>query len=412
MNRIEFFGNAFFIPFFLLHVGMLVDPGVIFDGIDTVWIATVIIGVMILTKVVAAGGVSVYQDYSRNELGVLVGLSVGQAAAALAITLIGFDVGLFDASVLNAVVLMVLVSAVLSPSLTKRFGAQLAQETELDDIEGEPYDPRVLLPLSHTSEYQRRLIELAFSLKDDPAEKPVHLLRVLSPQSTDEEIAEAEQDLFETAELGGAAEVPVEVETRVNHNIASGIVRAGMETRTDIVLMGWDARQSLGGRVFGSIIDQVCRRTTEPVLISRLGFPVNTASRIVMVLPAGIDHHEGFYEGVFLTKRLAENTGIELTAIVIDDQTQQYERLIDLVEPEMEITLHSVDTVSALITDLASADSDDLIVAFKPREGGPGWRENLHRFPQALSDLPPDAFIIVTPRQGDPGYAAKFLRID
>lgn len=412
MNRIEFFGNAFFIPFFLLHVGMLVDPGVILDGFDTIWLATVIVGVMVVTKVAAAGGVTAIQRYSREEFGVLVGLSVGQAAAALAITLIGFEAGLFDSTVLNAVVLMVLVSAILSPWLTKRFGTRLAQAVDIEGVSGEPFDPRILLPLSHTSEYQRRLIELAFALKDDPAEKPVHLLRVLSPQSTDEEIAQAEEGLRDTAEFGGAAEVPVEVETRVNHNIASGIVRAGTETRSDLILMGWDASRSLGGRVFGTIIDQVRRRTTDPVLVSRLGFPINTASRIIMVLPAGIDHHEGFYEAVFLTKRLAENTGIELEAIVVGDKTTQYERLVDLVEPEMELKMSSVASVSELITTLSNADEDDLLVALKPREDSPGWRTSLRRFPHELSDLPPDAFIIITPRQGDPGYAAKFLRID
>jgi Kef-type K+ transport system membrane component KefB len=42
MNRIEFFGNALFIPIFLISVGMLVDISVVFDGPRTLIVAIVL----------------------------------------------------------------------------------------------------------------------------------------------------------------------------------------------------------------------------------------------------------------------------------------------------------------------------------------------------------------------------------
>ena len=414
INRIEFFGNAFFVPFFLLHVGMLVDPGVLLDGVETLWIAAVILGVMFLTKAVAAGGVSAVKGYSRNELGVLVGLSVGQAAAALAITLLGFEAGLFTAEILNAVVVMILVSAVASPWLTERYGRRLATEREADADDRGPYDPRILLPLSRAAELQRRLLELSFALKDDPASTPVHLLTVLPPNATDDELADAEQDLEASAEHGGAAEVPVEIETRVNHNVASGIARAGVETRADLILMGWDAKTSIGRKVFGSIIDQVRRRTTAPVLVSRLGRPINTTTRILLVLPPGIAHHSGFSESAHLVKRLAENLGVEIEAIAIGDRppAEKYERLLGLVEPDLEVAVTTVDGWPALFDRLEDAERDDLVVPLKVRRGGVGWAPELHRLPRELGDVPPEAFVVVTPRQGEPGYAARFFRME
>lgn len=414
MNRIEFVGNAFFVPFFLLHVGMLVDPGVLLEGIETLWISTVIVVVMLSTKVVAAGGVAAIQGYGRNELGVLVGLSIGQAAAALAITLLGYEAGVFTAQVLNAVVVMILVSAVASPWVTERYGRQLATEREVEAHTPGPYDPRILLPLSRTAELQRRLLELSFALKDDPAETPVHLLTVLPPGSSDEEILDAERDLAAAAEFGGAAEVPVEIETRVNHNVASGIVRADVETRADLVLMGWDAKTSVGGTIFGSVIDQVRRRTTDPVFVSRLGRPINTATRILLVLPPGIGHHEGFSESVHLLKRLAENLGIEVEAISIGHRPppEKYERLLGLVAPEIDVPVTAVDGWAGLWDRLAAAEPDDLVVPLKVRRGGVGWNPQLDRLPRELADVPPEAFVVVTPRQGEPGYASRFFRID
>jgi len=414
MNRIEFFGNAFFIPFFLFHVGMLVDPAVIVSGPETLWISTVILGVMFSTKIVAAGAVGRIQGYSRNQVGVLVGLSIGQAAAALAITLLGFEAGVFSADVLNAVVVMILATAVASPWLTERYGVGLATERDVTSTVGEPYDPRILLPLSRTANRQQRLLELAFVLKDSPAATPVHLLTVLGPDATDEELTDTERTLQSTADAGSGAEVPVEVATRVNHNVASGIAAATVETRADLILLGWDPGRSLAGRVFGTVIDQVRQRTTDPVLVSRLGRPVNTTTRLLLVLPPAVGHHEGFSEGIYLVKRMAEKLGVPVEAVAVGTRISpaKYEELIGTVDPEMGVAVTHVDGWEGLAERLARAAAADLVVPLKPREGGLGWAPELRRLPQQIVDAPPEAFVVVTPRQGDPGYAARFLRLE
>ncbi|GAB6879455.1 cation:proton antiporter [Halorubrum gandharaense] len=417
MNRVEFVGNALFVPFFLLYVGMLVDPGVILDGPRTLYVAAVIIGVMLVTKVLAAGLVTAIQGYDRNEFGVITGMSVGQAAAALAITLVGFDAGLFGADVLNAVVLMMLVAAVVSPWLTERYATRLALGGDVEPGEAGDFDPRILLPLSQDAERQRDLMELALALKDELAESPIHLLTVVQPSGDAEgeeaALAEADAELSAAAEVAEAAEVPVRTETRVNHSVASGIVRGATETRSDMVLMGWDAERSFSNRAFGSIIDQVVGRTTDPVLVSRLGHPINTTERIFVALPSGIDHHEGFYEAVHVIKRLTEKLGAELHVYVVGDNPRQFERLFGMVEPELEGTFESAGNWTTLVALLEErTDQNDLVMPVSPRQGSVGWTAELADLPRELADLPPRSFIVVTPRQGEPEYAARFLRID
>ena len=416
MNRIEFVGNALFVPFFLLYVGMLVDPGVILDGPRTLFVAAAIIATMLVTKTAAAGIVSRIQGYDRNETGVITGLSIGQAAAALAITLVGFDAGLFDADVLNAVVLMMLVAAVLSPWLTERYGTRLALQDDVEPGDSGSVDPRILLPLSSDADRQRHLLELAFSLKDERAESPIHLLTVVQPNSShdsEESIAEAEASLEGAAAAADAAEVPARTETRINHSVASGIVRASTETRAEIIVMGWDATQSLSNRVFGSIIDQVLSRTTVPVFVSRLGFPINTTERIVVVAPPGVDHHEGFYEAVHVVKRLADRLGAALHVYTVAGNPQQYERLFGMVEPELEGSFSACHDWPTLFDTLREETAEhDLVMPLSPRKGSVGWDRSLATLPQQLTDLPAESFIVVTPRQGEPGYAARFLTID
>lgn len=414
MNRIEFFGNAFFVPFFLFHVGMLVDPRVVLEGVDTLWIGAVILGVMVSMKFVSAGLFVTLKGYNRNELGVVVGLSVGQAAAALAITLLGFDAGIFSADVLNAVVVMILVSAIVSPWVTERYGRQLATESVASPDSREPVDPRVLLPLSRTAERQRQLLDLAFAVKDRPASTPVHLLTVLAPDTTDDELVRAERELQSVAEEGSAAEVPVEVETRVNHNIPSGISRAAVETRADLVVMGWNPKHSVGRRIFGDIIDQVRRQTADPVLVARLGRPLNTTTRILLVLPPGIRYHDGFSESISLVKRLAESLSIEINAVAVGQQPPpaEFERLLGTTGPEIDVPVQTVADWSGLGELLADANPSDLVVPLKAREGGVGWVPQLRRLPRDILAAPPEAFVVVTPRQSDPGYTSRFLRIE
>ncbi|WP_331233940.1 cation:proton antiporter [Natronorarus salvus] len=415
-TRIEFVGNALFIPFFLVHVGMLVDFGVILDGLATLQVAATIIAVMIAMKYVAAWTVSRIQGYDKNERGVIFGLSTGQAAAALAITLIGFEEGLFTEAVLNAVVLMLLVTAVVSPWLTERAGQRLALGQEVEFGGGAAMDPRILLPLSQHADLQRRLLEFAFVLKGEERDEPVHLLTVVRPNAggpTESVLAETQEKLEGITAVGSEAEVPVDAQTRINHNPASGIVQSALEVQANLILMGWDAGRSMSQRMFGGVIDQVLATTRLPVLVARLGHPINTTKRLFVVVPSGIDHHEGFFETVHLVKKLADRLGVSLTVLTVEGDPENYDELFELVEPEASATFSQLAGWGELLPTLSeAAEPDDLIAVLSSRPGEVGWHNELRNLPGRLRELPPESFVMLYPREGDPEYDRQFLRFD
>lgn len=415
-NRIEFIGNAFFIPFFLIHVGMLVDLSVLFDGVYTLFAAGVITGIMIVTKAASATAVGHLQSYSKNEVGTIFGLSIGQAAAALAITLVGYDVGLFGDAILNAVVLMLLLSAIISPIVTERYGNALALSKEIGGEDEQIEDPNVMLALSNYADLQRRLVELSFLFKADDTTKPVHLLSVVRPRDaggTEDAVAAVQAELDSLRDVGNEAEIPIEAETRVSRNIASGIARGSLEVQADMILMGWDAERSIRDRIFGTIIDRVLDLTRLPVLIARLGHPVNTTERIYLVLPVGIDHHEGFFEAVHFAKKTADRLGAEICVVPVGITDHQFERLYDLVEPSVDGEFDSAPNWDALDEYLATRSGpDDLVVVVSPREGDVGWDAALKQLPTKLSELSPASFVMIHPRQGDPQYDRQYLRFD
>ena len=414
MNRIEFVGNALFIPFFLLHVGMLVDFGVILEGVDTLQLAAFIIGLMFLTKWLAAQLVGTVQGYSADERSVIFGLSTGQAAAALAVTLVGVQEGLFGEVELNAVVLMLLVTAVVSPWLTTRASNKLALAQETGDDDGRPTDPRIILPLSHHADLQRRLLEFAFVFKGEEREEPVHVLTVVRPDDdTETRVAELDETFEEIREVGNEAEIVVDTETRINHNPASGIVRGTVEVRADMLIMGWDAGRSLTQRMFGTIIDQVLSRTRLPVLVARLGHPINTTERMFVVVPHGVDRHEGFFEGLYLLKTVADRVEADVELVLVGGGAQQYEQLFDLVEPELPATFTELESWTELQPYLKDkTKKNDLVTVLAARRGSVGYHNELHTVPQKLVELPSKSFVVLHLREDDPEYDRKFLRFD
>lgn len=414
MTRIEFVGNAIFIPFFLLYVGVLVDPEVILEGSRTLAIAATITGVMFITKWLAVQVVARVQGYTKHERGVIFGLSTGQAAAALAVTLVGFDAGIFGEEVLNAVVLLLLITAVISPWLTRKASNALALEREPGEDGGDATDPKILLPLSHHAELQRRLLELSFVIKGEHKDQPVNALTVIRPAGEDEterRVAESQEALDKLIDIGNEADVQVETETRVNHNPASGIVSASYETQADMILMGWDATQSLTNRMFGSVIDRVLDRTRVPVFVARLGHPINTTDRIFIIAPHGIDTHEGFFEGMYFLKKIAEQVDATVELVLIGSSAEQYEALFEIVEPELEAEFTELNGWNELLPYLREhATENDLTTVLSTRRGRVGWHDRLQQLPSSLATLPPESFIVVTLREDDPEYDRQFLR--
>lgn len=417
MNRIEFVGNALFIPFFLLSVGMLVDVGVLTEGADTFVIAGSLIGMVILTKFAAAWVTGWVYGYTDEEVLGMFGLSVGQAAAALAIVQIGFDAGVpgFDQNMINGVVLMILVVSLVSPALVERAGSALLREREHREYDPSDTPQRILTPVSRESEYKESLLDLAFTIRDERTQEPIHVLSVVRPsesESTEADVARAEELQAEIERYAASAEVPVDTHTRINEEIAAGIVNATVENRISSVVIGWDGAKSRAQRVFGHIIDQVLSRIDQLTLVGRVREPLNTTEKILLVLPPRIDHNDGFYEAFHTVKRLSEQTSAPIHGLAVSGSPEQFERLSGLVEPEVPAEYETVNDWKALLSRLRDdTGAGDLIVCMSARRDDIGWHSELRTLPKSISTLTGGNFVIVYPAKGERADDRKFLQM-
>ena len=415
MNRIEFVGNALFIPFFLLSVGMLVDLRAVSDGPETLLIAGVLIVSVILTKFAAAWLTGRAYGYDTDQINGMFGLSLGQAAAALAIVLIGFEVGIpgFDQNMINAVVLMILAVSVISPAVVERAGKRMALAPD-----GEPYDPtktaqRMLIPFGTESEHRERLVDLALTIREPRSAEPIRAMTVVEPgEGVEGRVARAESTLDRTAEYAAGAEVPVNTQTRLNYNLASGIANAVVENRITTVIIGWDGARSRQQRVFGDVIDQVLGRTNQLVLVSRVRETLSTTREIVLILPPEIDHNAGFHEAIHTIKTIGSQTGAPIRAIVIGDSRDQCERAYARIEPGVETSFEGVSDWKALLNLLRDdVSSTDLVICLSARRGTRGWHPQLGTLPKSISTLVDGDFIVVYPASAERADDRQFLRL-
>jgi Kef-type K+ transport system membrane component KefB len=122
MERVEFFGTAVFIPVFLVSIGLLLDPSVMFTG-KALKLALYICGAALIGKAIACWVAGAWLGFTRPERLAMYVLTAPQAAATLAVTLIGFEIGLFGTTVVNAVLVLILVSIVGSALLAEKVTA-------------------------------------------------------------------------------------------------------------------------------------------------------------------------------------------------------------------------------------------------------------------------------------------------
>jgi Kef-type K+ transport system membrane component KefB/mannitol/fructose-specific phosphotransferase system IIA component (Ntr-type) len=403
MNRVRFVGNALLIPFFLISVGMLVDARVL-AGSPRVWITAAAITVLVhVGKFAAAWIAQRVFGYTSEERTLMFGLSVPQAAATLAVTFVGLEIGLFGETTVNAVVVMILVTGLVGPSLVERYGRRVALHEEQ-----KPYDPReapqrILIPVSNPATAEA-LLDIAFILRGSRSEQPVYPLMVVSETVGDSEaqVAEAERMLGHAVIYAAGAEVPVVPLTRVDRNIATGIARGIAETRSSTVIIGWDGRTAARHRIFGTVLDQLLEQTKQLVLVAKLGHPLNTTRRLVMVVPPGADHHPGFYGAVRAAKQLASELGTSVMALVVRNDASHYQSLYQKIKPEVPATFEAVPQWGALLDTLRTGlRPDDLVLVLSARRGSLGWHRALERLPAELAHLGPESFLIVYPSEAE-----------
>ncbi|WP_235848996.1 MULTISPECIES: cation:proton antiporter [Bacillaceae] len=400
MNRIRFVGNALFIPFFLLSVGLLMDLSVLFSDPRSWLVTGLILLAVFIGKISAPFITSKIYNYHSIETKVMFGLTIPQAAATLAATLVGYDVGLLDQATVNAVIIMILITCIIGPYLVEKYGRRLAVSEELKPYVRKEGPERILIPLSNP-ETMESLLDLSFIIKSVSDDQPLYPLTVVQKEvgNAEGEVAKAEKMLGHAVMYASGAEMPVRLLTKVDLNISDGIVRAIAEERINIVVAGWDAEPT-SRQLYGSVIDRFIQRTNQAVLVTKIDHPLNTTNRVVVIIPQSSRYKPGFHHAMIKIKKIASRLNVGLLCVIINDQSGHYADDMKGIKPNPPTTLMTTDSWTHFYEEVVPMlKEEDLIIILSARKGTIAWHPQLERLPKMLAKKEQESFIVFYPAE-------------
>ncbi len=311
MNRIEFVGNAIFIPYFLIGVGMLINVEVVTKSWDTVYVAAVMTAMATLVKWIAAWLTQKTYRMTATERSMIFGLSNAQAAATLAAVMIGFNIGMFSEDVLNGTIIMILVTCTISSVVTERAASRLKLlqlQSEGAATEDVGRSSRTLITVSNPIT-AASLVELAILIRDTSSKgNRLYAIHVRNDNSAGSRaIGRNSLDVAEQA----AASVDAGIESieRYDLNVVTGLVNTIEERDITDVIIGMHRKATVIDSFFGSKIEQLLASTNRMLVITRCFIPVSTITRIVVSVPDKAQFETGFRRWVMAVGNLTRQLG-------------------------------------------------------------------------------------------------------
>lgn len=295
MNRIQFIGNTLFVPFFLISVGMLVDPLILVKEPRGIMVAVVILIAELVSKFLAAWGPGKLFGWKFPSVMVMFGMSMAQAASTLAAITVALKINLVDELTVNGIIVMILVTCVASPLVTARWGSKVSLETTgVKEVEKSrvsavsdtfSVSDRILVPVANPNT-EDNLLQLALILAKSGGGTllPLHIISDQTRPIPSGAKVRQEQLLAKAEMVAHAAVTPVETIGRVDNSIGMGIVRTAEERNASLIVCGWKGYSTYQENFFGGMIDMVVRLATIPVLITRFPQPIKNTQRILFVV--------------------------------------------------------------------------------------------------------------------------------
>lgn len=408
MNRLEFTGNAIFIPYFLIGVGMLINVRLLFTGGNILWVVFLIVFFGTFGKAAAAIIAQRFFRLPWSSGRMMFGLTSAHAAGAIAIVMVGMRLTNADGTplvsddMLNGVVIMILFTCIIASLETQNAADSIIirdQEIPDQDIPGDE-EEKILIPVKYP-EYANRLVSLAMMMRKEKSHTPLVGLSIVYDDAQMKPNQEKGRRLLDqVSKYAAASEVPMETQVRVAANIANGIKHAFKEFHASEILIGMHMHMDTHNTFWGQFHQSLFNGLNNQIIMARLMQPLSTLRRIVVAVPSRAQFEPGFYRWLERLARLAGNLECKIVfhgrgdtlALIRSFVLNRHNNLrADFVEMEHWNGL----------PDLAESIADDhLFVVVTARKGTISFKNAQDRLPEELTQyFHGKNFMIIFPDQ-------------
>lgn len=394
MNRLEFIGNALFIPYFLIGVGMLINVNLLFQGGHILWVIFCIVFFGTLGKAIAAYAACLGFRLPLSSGHMMFGLTSAHAAGSIAMVMVGMNIligpntYLVNDDMLNGVVIMILFTCIISSLLTDWSSQKIVlRDKELPEAEDEKKgnDEKILIPVRYP-EYADNLMDLALLVRNQKLNRGLVCLNVVYDDKDMRYNQEQGRQLLDhCSQLAAATDVMTQTQVRIAANIANGIKHAFNEFQCSEIIIGMHMHPERSPKFWGEFHQSLFNGLSRQIIMARVIQPLNTIRRIQVAVPSRAEFEPGFYRWLERLSRMAGN---------LDCRIQFHGRTetLALINEYIQNRHHEVRADYALMNHwnempqlAAQISNDHMLVVITARKGTVSYKTALERLPEEIT---------------------------
>ncbi len=410
MNRIEFVGNAVFIPFFLIGVGMLVDYRVFFSSFETIKVAIWMTVLATVAKYLAAWATQKTLRFTIDERRIIFGLSNAQAAATLAAVLVGYNIilgetvsgepiRLLNDSVLNGTIVMILVTCTIATFAAQKGGKNLSLESSVpNDSSDSEFPENILIPVNNPENIEE-LISLSTVIKSKNKNSNLYALNIINHNSSDPDAENKARKFLEKAAITAAAsDNQLHSLLRYDIDTVNGITSIIKEQNISDLVLGLHKKKALSESFLGKLTEGVLSRSNATTLVYKSAQPISTIKRFMVVIPAYAEREPGFPFWMAKIYNISKNTGAKIVFYANTRTNRIIKDIFDKYKIEANFILFdNWDDFLILSRDVRQ---DDNLILILSRASKLSYHESMRKIPHYLNKyFIQNNFILIYPRQ-------------
>lgn len=401
MRRIDFVGNAIFIPYFLIGVGMMIDVRVLFDGGGSLLVAGIMIATALTGKWIASFLVARRFRMSWNEQGLMFGLSTSQAAATLAAAFVGHGIILSDGSrllnddVLNGTIVLILATCIVSSIISDRASRRLIVSGAVLNKPAGISSKKTLIALANPKMVDK-LMDLALLVRKENSTIPLSAITVVLDEDKSLQTS-ATKLLDNAANIAASVNVPLLTKMRLTTNLAHGIIHEVKENDYRELILGFHKKETANDSFLGNVLPEVLNALDCQVVMARMNIPLNTVRTIHITFPAKAEYEAGFTYWVEETARMASGLNCRMMYHGHPDTMNKIKALLKGYVP-IDAQFFETDGGNDLKRLSKIIREDHLLIVVSARRGSISFRPSHdHIFVQLQRDYPNTSVLLIYP---------------
>lgn len=387
MRNISFVGNAIFIPYFLIGVGMLINIHVIFKGWGVGLAASVMTLTALSTKYIAVLISKKIFRLDRDESNLMFGLSAGKAAATIAATMIGYQYGLLSEDMMNGAVVMILFCCIVASMTTeraaKRIRISLADKELRADEHHSPGFARQIVAVSNPLTAEG-ITKMAVFMRNPDNAEPIATLYVRNSDNGSS-IAMGRNALQSAVRAVSSMDLPVNEIERFDLNISAGLTNAMRERNATDLVIGFHRRANPVDSFFGSLTESLLKQHDRMIILSRCFIPVDTVRKLVVYIPKNAEYEKGFHSALARIGNLASQLGCRVVFFLYATTEPFVENFIIQEKFSFSRDYRVMESWDDFIILSSQVTEEDLMIIVGARKGSLSHSSDMDSFPSFIS---------------------------